>query len=509
VSGYAKVLPRLRSSLFACALLVSLSIWLLAIRAPLRLDETGSFWQISSGFSGIWPRQFISLSFPAYSYILWLCSHIFGTSEIALRIPSVLAMCAAAAALYVIAREIFSQEIAAISVVLFCLNPTVIFEAIDVRPYAFAVFTSNLAILAMLRLRRSESWWLAVPTGVASALPIYFHHLFGVILPAIWMLFLVLRTTTFKSTLKDLLLALASFTLALLPLLPGLRYLFHTAGSHVYETPPEFSRLFWTVAPGWLLPTFLVAGTFALVLRRGARTELSSPAKHDALFCFALGLVPLLILFSVSEWTTLHLFASRHCLVAAPGISLCWGWAVSRLRSAGVRLLFSCLFVGVSAFSYFTLSAARQHETPWKYALEFVEREASADHAPVLICSGFIESNSLPMPADAPAASFVLAPLSYYHLSVPVIALPEGLNAEAIRVASVFETRHAQTGGRFLAMGAESSYATLDWLSAAFGKRYTVKTLRVIDGFRIVEFVPIRNKFPAGAPTKSSGKAEE
>ncbi len=87
-------------AIYALALAASISVWFFAVRAPLWLDETYSYWLISSGFSGIWPRGSLSVSFPAYFYILWLSTKMIGTSEIALRIPSMLAMFGAVYLLY-------------------------------------------------------------------------------------------------------------------------------------------------------------------------------------------------------------------------------------------------------------------------------------------------------------------------------------------------------------------------------------------------------------------------
>ena len=98
-------------AIYSLALFVSISTWFIAIRAPLWIDETGSYWQISKGFSEILPRQG-SLSFPAYSYILWLSTKIIGTSEIGLRVPSILAMLGAVYLLYLAARELFERDIA-------------------------------------------------------------------------------------------------------------------------------------------------------------------------------------------------------------------------------------------------------------------------------------------------------------------------------------------------------------------------------------------------------------
>jgi mannosyltransferase len=159
-----------------------MSTWFIAIRAPLRLDETGSYWQISKGFSEIISRQG-SLSFPAYSYILWFSTKIIGTSEIALRVPSILAMMGAVYLLYLAARELFERDIAFIAAVIFSLDPIVVFASIDIRPYAFGVLATNAAILVLLRLRRSSSNWLAALFGLMAASIVWFHFLFGVILP--------------------------------------------------------------------------------------------------------------------------------------------------------------------------------------------------------------------------------------------------------------------------------------------------------------------------------------
>jgi hypothetical protein len=40
--------------IYSAALVASVSIWLLAIRAPLWLDETLAYWQVSGGFGKVW-----------------------------------------------------------------------------------------------------------------------------------------------------------------------------------------------------------------------------------------------------------------------------------------------------------------------------------------------------------------------------------------------------------------------------------------------------------------------
>jgi hypothetical protein len=159
---------------YKLALLASVLTWLIPIGSPLRVDETGSYWHISAGLAEIWPRRFLSLSFPAYSYILWFSTKLIGTSETALRMPSIVAMLGAVYLFYLAARELVDHEFAMIAAVFFALDPTVYFEAIDARPYGFAMLLTNAAILALVRLRRNDSNWLPAVFGLLCVGMLYF-----------------------------------------------------------------------------------------------------------------------------------------------------------------------------------------------------------------------------------------------------------------------------------------------------------------------------------------------
>jgi len=473
--------------IYPLALLGSICLWFIAVRAPLWLDETGSFWQIAKGFWQIPSRQG-GLSFPAYSYILWFFTKILGTSEIALRVPSILAMLAAAYLLYRAARELFDQDVAIITTAVFCVHPVVVFAAIDVRPYAFAALAINAALFTLVRLRHDNSDWLAAAFGVAAAVIVWFHFLFAVILPVLLVCLLALALGLGKTSWRQVGIALAAFTVAILPVIPGLLYMFRTRGTHVFDTPPDLGELGWTLAPGWLLPTFLAAAFVAaatkhldLQNRVGAWQVLVGPL---------LGLVPILILYGVSVKTPLHIFVYRHRLVAIPGIALCWGWSLSRIDSRVIRALFCVVVVASAAYLCFTSPFSKRHGYSWKWALEFAEKNASADHAPMLICSDFPEADYETMPVENAKESALLAPLSYYKVSGPVIALPRALNQEAVRVMSAFLRDPSNRQRRFLALAFGPSYPTLNWLVSQTSATYQARLLGDFDDVAVVEFTP-------------------
>jgi hypothetical protein len=199
--------------------------------------------------------------------------------------------------------------------------------------------------------------------------------------------------------------------------------------------------------------------------------------------------VPLLILYGLSVGTSIHVFVPRYRLVAVPGIALCWGLVASWMNSRTLRLLFCAALVVVAACVCFTAPSFHHHMYSWKNALAFVEKNASVDNAPVLICSDIPEADHMRMPVGAAIEKTgILPPLSYYKLTVAVAPLPRTLNEEAVRAGSVFLQQQAER--RFLAMAFVESYGTLDWLAEAAGASHTVHELGVFDGVKVLEFIP-------------------
>ncbi|HZZ38573.1 MAG TPA: glycosyltransferase family 39 protein [Acidobacteriaceae bacterium] len=492
VSGERSFLRRGATAIYVSCLLIAISLWFVAIRAPLWLDETGSYWQISHGLSDIWSRHAATLDFPSYSYILGLSAKILGTSEIALRVPSVLAMLGAAYVFYLAARKLFKRDLSIFLTTIFCLHATVSFAAIDVRPYACAELAINAVILVLLTLRKNDSNWLAALLGVLTALIISFQFLFAVFVPAVVICFFAIKDADRRTVWRQFGVACGAFLLASLPLLPGILRLFETRGSHVYEAPPGLIDLLVTFTSMWMLPVAAAVALFAL-LTSHRQSWIVRPRRSETwrnVLCLSLALVPLFILFSVSRWTTIHMFAPRHRLVAIPGIALLWGLVFERWVAKPLQLLF-CVLLVVATASYCLVSpSAKKHGIfIWKSALVAAERNASVDDAPVLICSGFVESNYGPMPSN-PKDSWLFTPLSYYKLTVPVVPLPYHLNDETIRDGSRFLAQAIPEHQRFLGMAPKTAPETLDWLRQKTTSTYTVRQVGIFDQVIVLEFRP-------------------
>jgi hypothetical protein len=476
------------SGIYVLALLVSISTWFIVIRAPLWLDETVSLFLIKDGFAGILSRQ-IWPDAPAYSCLLWLWTKAMGTGEIMLRISSVLPMLVAVYLLYLAARELFDRGVAMLASIVFCLHPIIIFAAIDVRPYALAALAVNGTVLCLVRLRHNDSNWLAALFGLLAGGIVEFQLLFAAILPALVLCFVVAKLGNRKTLWRQLTIALVVFAIACLPAVPRLRYMMHTSGTHVFSPAPRLIQLVSTITLRGLVVVLVI---FVLLAAVRKRLRIDNTADGwTILLCTSLTLVPLLILYGLSVGTSIHVFVPRYRLVAVPGIALCWALAVSWISSRGLRLLFCIALVFVAACVCFTAASFHHHMYSWKYALAFAEKNASADGAPVLICSDIPEADYMRMPTGrAIEVSGILPPLSYYKVTVPVAPLPRALNQEAMRAGSEFLQQQTLRHERFLALAFVESYGTLDWLRNQAAGTYDITQLGVFDGVKVLQFVP-------------------
>lgn len=493
VSLSASLVPRrncqpLYWAAYGLALLVPISIWFLAIRTPLWLDETVSYWQIAGGFGQIWQRSLPVPSFPAYLYILWLTKTLFGSGELTLRIPSILAMFAAVYVFYRCARELFPHDVSLIATVLFAFHAEIVFSAIDVRPYAFAMLATNLSILFFLRWVRTSKLGYAAMFGIASAGIFHFQYLFGCILAAFVAYYAATRWKTLASDMRQIAVAFGCFLVFMLPLVPQLINMFRTRNTHVFSDVPQLADLLRILTPEKVLYVFAGAVLLAALTRKLVTP--SGEMYRSGLLCFLLAIVPTVILYTVSVNTPLHLFVPRYLLIAVPGVALSWSWLVSLIDSRLLRLMFCVGFVAFNGFHAYTSPMTRTHGSSWKYSLQLADANAAPDHATLLICSDLPESDFQPMPSGAVADSILFAPLSYYRISAPTIPLPRLLNAEAKSRTARWLAQAEGERRRFLVLAYGYSVPTIDWIAYQAQATFAPNILGQFDGVWVVEFVP-------------------
>lgn len=479
--------------IYPLTLLAAVSIWFLAIRAPLWLDETLAYWQVSGGFAKVWSRSALMPSSIGYLYTLWFVKSTFGSSEIALKIPSTLAMLGAVYFLFRGARELYDQETAFLACIFFALTNNVVFAATDARPYAFALLASNLAIFAFIRWMAKREMRQAIAFGAAAAGILYFHYLFGAILPVFAIYYLIARRGSAKQDLRQLTAVIAAFTLCSVPLIYRIASLYYTKATHVVQEMhhPVLVSLD-TLAPLQLLIGFVIAAFMAALIRK-----LNLPDRESLpaiLFGPLLALVPIAVFFAAGAVSSVHLLIPRYLTVVAPGSALTWALLTRQIDSRALRHIFCVGLVAVTVYESYSSPLSRKHELNFKEAHAFVNANLAndSDPVPVLTCSAFIESDYEVMPTDRNGENPLFSQLAYYPIKAAVVLLPMDLNEETIRIGSQVILAAAQRHQKFLFVVPPSSYPTLQWFDNYSRGAFTSQVLKDFDQeIVVVEFQPI------------------
>lgn len=91
---------------------------------------------------------------PLYFAMMWVWTRVFGFSEIALRMPSVIFGTLTVAAVYFLGRELFSKRAGLFASLLLALNPLHIYYSQEARMYALAAFFATLNMFFFARMLR-------------------------------------------------------------------------------------------------------------------------------------------------------------------------------------------------------------------------------------------------------------------------------------------------------------------------------------------------------------------
>ena len=168
----------------ACTALVTLAVTLWKIQVP-------SFWRDEGATQSATQRSFTGLIamlshvdavHGAYYLLMWLEVRLAGHGELALRLPSVLAMAATAALITVTGRRLVSRRAGLAAGLTFAALPAVSWFAQDARPFALETAAGAAASYTLVRLaedgaRRRWAHWYA-----ASLVALGLANVFGLLL---------------------------------------------------------------------------------------------------------------------------------------------------------------------------------------------------------------------------------------------------------------------------------------------------------------------------------------
>jgi mannosyltransferase len=466
-----------------CAVLIA-RLWALPLRNGFWLDETGTVWALQGSLRDvmarcdIWPSQS-----PAYSFLDWFFYRLPGPHELLLRLPSFLAMCAAAYLLYKVAVRTVGPLGAWPAVIVFASIEPVAFAAADARPYAIAMLAVIGAMLMLVRWFDKGSPLDGLGFCLLASLSVYMHFVFGVTF-LVYLVYGIFRARTEKRISVVRLCVAACVTgILLLPATFHLLAVLKTGHSFSFAGTPSGNDVFSMLAPSILVGSVL----WLLFLGRLAkqRVEFRLPALNMASLVLlgSWALLPMGLLALLSATTSMKLFLPRYTLPSEAGLALLGGWVLSGIRPAWMRRVAT---TGLVAAVLLTAPSSKfAHGGDWRAAMAAVNSMNAKSQEPVLIRSGFVESEPFTWQDDPTRISYLFAPLTAYPSSArEIVRLPAQLNRASI---AYLETLALERRDRFLLVGmGDTSYQ--NWLLGRLSAEgFEMKRIGSFGGSLVVE----------------------
>ena len=269
----------------------------------------------------------------AYYLLMWPIVHTFGTSEPVLRLPSLLAMTAAATGVAALGRRLHTPRAGLLAGLTFAVLPQVIRYAQEGRCYALLLACAVAA--SYLLVRATEDPTRRMLVGYAAAIAaLGLLNLFGLLLPAGHAIFLIARH---RALLRRWLITAA---LACLPSVPI-----------VILAWQQRDQLGWLTEPGATVPAdltrWLAGSTGSVVLVSvliglGLRAQTGAATAWLALPWL---LVPPIVLLSVAE-IAIPVYVQRYVAYCLPALALPVGVGLATI-SVAPRVIAVLLIAGL------------------------------------------------------------------------------------------------------------------------------------------------------------------
>jgi hypothetical protein len=434
-------------------------LWLMPLPSSFWVDEMATVFVVQHGPHH--PSFAVAPQVPdsIYYQLPRAAESLFGFSEIAYRLPSVLLM---GLALFLIAR-LAARLIhpgAAWFVVFVCLSLRGINDqAADARPYALGTCLAASSLWFLIRWLDSSRWRDAALFIATAALVWRVHLLFWpfYIVLSIYAVTCLLRHETRPGWLPTLA-VFALLGLALLPVLIDALNLFRQATSHVIVALPTLRDLRVSLKFGLIL----ICGGGAFVLSRVFRWPRGSmPAGLSPVALIAAWwLLQPLALFAVSSFTGSSMFVARYLYIGLPGAALAatlaaaffippaWWKPLSLVFAAGALLL----------LGQWRERWPVHHGSNWRLAARTIDQLDGDDPAtPVLCPSPFIEARPPVWQPSYALPGFLYCHLPVYPFRGKPYLLPFDESPEATQYVESLADGTLASSGRFLIYGGSKS----------------------------------------------------
>jgi hypothetical protein len=386
------------------------------------LDEFGTLWVIRAPLEEVATRvyEFHGQS-PLYYYLPWTSVRLLGETQLALRVPSLVALLLASIVVGTTAAAWYGRNTFAPAMLFVWCPAPILGAAIDARPYGLALAAFACAWLGFSRATGGAAY--GRPVFVLGALLLFWtHYLLALSIVGVVTAYAALPALRLHYPVRRMVADLGLIALFSAPGLP-----------HLYDLWTRREALDWVASrhhSAWLvlvLPSLLVLA-LALAVRSRARVS-TNPRLHAPLIAAA---VPIMLVYAMSV-AGLNVLAPRYLLPVAISAILLAAGLLSTLTPR-LRRSATAVFVGSAFFGpLMTGSLAVGVFQDWTAVRAILDEARAADpRMTLLFRSGFVEQDARSVLTLSPVDVAPLQPPGFLPYEGRVVPLTFTWSAEAI-----------------------------------------------------------------------------
>lgn len=467
-------------------------LWIAPLGTSLGLDETQNWWVVKDGLQGVLAHLTDGLPLPGgqsflYNLLLAGVQAIGGKSDVALRLPSVIAMLVALYLLYRLGARLIGPLAAMYGCLVFACMRGIVYQASTVRPYAMGMSLVAGAMLALVNwFDAGAPRYLAV-YALLSALSVYAHPMFALmfLVHALYAL-LRLRAGSSGVRLRSALLAWGASAALMLPLAPPTLRLFLDRRQHVY-LPADVSMFLSSFAPQVLAGAIVLGVLLKMgVARVGTAGKLSASTRW---FLAGWTVVPPSVLYLISSLTDTKVFLERYYLSSCFSLALLAGAVMRMIEPNSITRTIGTSIVVFSVLQFGLIENFSRGTEDWRGAIRAVNEHVGRARTPVLVVPGFEEARTLGSIMDERRAEVLFAPTLRYPVGGRLIRMPLNMTAATEPYLSNVIVPSIGNEREFMLVGLGSMEGFEYWLSGrCLALGFAHRTFGYYGGLKVVLF---------------------
>lgn len=442
-------------------------LWIVPLPSSLWVDEMATVFVVQHGADDPSLKIAPQVGASIYYALPRIAERILGFSEVAYRIPSVLAMLGALFLIAKIAARLIHPDAAWFAVFLCIVMREFNSQAADARPYALATLIAAAGVWFLIRWLDTARWLDAALFVIAAAL-LWRVHLLLWPMYLLFALYAVFRLARHDSTVgwARATAVFGVLAVSLIPVLMQAIELNRDAAAHVIAPMPALEDLFKALK---VTTIAAVCGGSALLSRWRGWPAAPGAISAGSLCLFGgWWLCQPLSLYLYSTWTGHSVFVARYLYMALPGVALVsTAIAAVFLPARNWKPVSAAIGLGVLLFfGRWNHWAMPHHNSDWRGAALALNRTV-APGTPVICPSPFIEARAPEWRADYPISSFLYSNLLVYRIDGRAIPFPYETSPDTERYAAGVAAAELAHAGRFAIYGGhEAAQFWKQWFAA-------------------------------------------